>query len=283
MPLKYFNCQAGKITVSDCLNKCPNRDGRCLSLPTLYEISKQRPDTGVYSTTQLIAPTRIAYLRLKNDYAIDPYDQAFQLLGTRHHHKLDVMAKKIDMISEKYMNDGETTGILDLLEPDIKRADCYILWDYKTWGSHPVAKALGIVRENGKFITKPEAADLKDTALQLNNYRLKVESLGFPISQMFVQATVRDGGTSIASSRGITSNLYKIAIPRIDNDEVIEYFNIKNAALKNAVDNDEIPPICSYEERWGGRRCTRYCEVKEFCPEVSKPKTSYSASPYPSL
>jgi len=84
MPLKYFNCQAGKITVSDCLNKCPNPDGRCLSLPTLYEISKQRPDTGIYSTTQLIAPTRLAYLRIKNDYTIDPYDNCTILCGKCH-------------------------------------------------------------------------------------------------------------------------------------------------------------------------------------------------------
>ena len=28
-----------------------------------------------------------------------------------------------------------------------------------------------------------------------------------------------------------------------------------------------MPPVCSEEETWNGKRCISYCDVVEFCPE----------------
>ncbi len=100
--------------------------------------------------------------------------------------------------------------------------DAYILSDYKTWGSFPVGKAIGLAMkpvplvENGapvllksgprkgqpKTVRKPVSVepDLKDVTLQLNNYRrmarVWLDSQGDkrPIKKLRVFAIVRDGG-----------------------------------------------------------------------------------------
>lgn len=260
MPLTKFKCPDG-ITrpISECLNKCPRPEGRCLSLPTLYEIGKSYPYTGKNSTTMLLPGTRLAYLKIKCDYAIDPLDSAFKLLGTRHHQKLDYAAKILGLQSEKPM-DYEIKSILDLLEPDELNEGSFILYDYKCWGSYSVAKALGLKSDDGE-------ADMRDTELQLNDYRWKIESLGLKISRIKVQSVVRDGGTWYAKKQGVVNKFEMIPVKRMDDLEVFYYFFDKDKALKDAIATNTLPPMCSFDERWGGNRCKKACEVMEFCPE----------------
>lgn len=122
----------------------------------------------------LLNPTRLEYLKLTKDYAIDPTDRAFALLGTRHHKRLELVAKKIEgLIAEKKLDSDEVqkhSGILDLLEPDELQDGYYKLIDYKSWGSFMVALILGRGDKNGDY-------ERMQTTLQLNDYRLKVESL----------------------------------------------------------------------------------------------------------
>lgn len=96
MPLTAFKCPDNIIrSIESCLNKCPLESGKCLSLPTLYTISHTRTWNNVASTTQCLNPTRLEYLQIKYDYSVDPFAQAFALLGTRHHGKLEAVAKNL--------------------------------------------------------------------------------------------------------------------------------------------------------------------------------------------
>jgi len=262
MPLKYFDCPDNqRRLITQCIVACPRPEGRCLSLPTLFAVGKQREWNGTPSTTQLLKGTRLAYLEIVKDYAENPLDSAFKLLGMRHHHQLDVIAKKLDMLSEKPVGSG-ITGILDLLEPDELEPECYKLIDYKTSGSYAVAKALG--RKNGN-------PDITEWELQLNNYRLEVEKLGFPISRMFIQACVRDGGTFSARNNRVPEKLLLIPIKKIDDNFIKTYFYNKAKALLDALESKTLPPMCEWDERWGNRRCFGgFCPVVEFCPEGSK-------------
>lgn len=265
--LKYFICPEGnQVSVEGCLKRCP-RGGtlgprgevksRCLSLPSLVAIASVRPWRGKPSTTQLLNGVRYSYLQIVKDYAIDPKDHAFALLGTRHHQMLDVVAKKLEMVAEKKL-DGEVTGILDLLEPDeLLAEESFKLIDYKTWGSYKVAQSLGV---SGR-------QDMWESELQLNHYRVKVEPLGFRISEMLVQATVRDGGTDTARGRNVFSNIYLIPVRRLDDKAVLKYFERKRIALLEALDKNILPERCSRRESWNGRRCEGFCEVVEWCPE----------------
>lgn len=292
MPLKYFLCSDGKrCPVEECLNKCPCPEGRCLSLPTLIEISQTRGWTGKPSTTQLINGTRYSYLEITKDYAVDPFDRAFALLGTQHHRRLDAIAQKLNALPEEKLT-GEVSGILDLLVPcETCGVEAYELWDYKTSGSFKVAKAIGLVgkkvpdpsgevyKTSGKwgkagepkmitiYEVDPNAVDMWDWELQLNNYRLMIEECGFPIKRMIIQDTVRDGGTFIAQNRGVEKNIYLIPVKKLDNEYVKEYFLTKKDRLLQALATDKLPPPCDSRESWEGNRCKSYCPVVEWCPE----------------
>jgi len=62
------------------------------------------------------------YLKIKCDYAVNPFESAYALLGTRHHQRLEAVAKRIEgLVAEKKLEADEVaqhSGILDLLEPD---------------------------------------------------------------------------------------------------------------------------------------------------------------------
>jgi len=259
--LKYFLCPDGnKIEVKECLEKCRRPEGRCLSLPTLSSIGQVREWKGKPSTTQLLNPTRLEYLQITKPFAIDPFDQAFALLGTRHHQRLEAVAKKIEGLEAEKKLEGETTGIVDLLEP-IDGGDNYRLIDYKTFGSYAVAKLLGI-KDSGEY-------DRRKLALQLNNYKLMASELGFNITELKAQITIRDGGTFSAKNNGIENKLYLISVDILPEEEVREYFTNKAKALYEALETG-ITEICQYEDRWGGRRCKGFCSVAHFCSEGAK-------------
>jgi len=258
MPLTHFNCAAGKIAVADCLNKCP-LGSRCLSLPTLTEVGKLR-NLDKLSVTQLLNPTRIEYLKIECEYAVDPKDRAFLFLGTRHHQKLESVAQKLAVISESRMVSEDVTGQADLLEP-IDGTDTYRLVDYKTWGGFAVRKALG---------SQYKEPDIEATALQVNNYRIMFEETGFKVAEMFVQVAVRDFTAQTAKQYDLTEKMFLIPVPFMPDTEVKDYFSRKAESLLYALQHKELPARCDYEERWGGRRCRSYCEVSMYCPEGRK-------------
>jgi len=265
---KYFLCPDGKKrAITECLEQCPRPEGRCLSLPTLYDIGHDRQWQGTPSTTQLLNPTRQEYLKITRDYAIAPKSRAFALLGTRHHRRLEVVAKKIEGIeAELKLKSPEVSGILDLLEPDPTHSGYYILWDYKTWGSYSLALHLGL-KSNGEY-------EQRQIALQTNNYRILVEAieeLNFKISQIKVQCTVRDGHTKSAYWNKIEDTIVVLPVAFLPDDEVKEYFSQKREALLTALDTETMPELCDYKERWKGRRCKGdLCPVHPFCPEGAK-------------
>ena len=291
--LKSFKCLDGEQRlVSDCLGKpCPCGDNRCLSLPTLIAVSRQRTWTGKPSTTQCINGIRHEFLKLTHDFAIDPKSKAFALLGSQHHDRLAIVAQRIEALAEEQVGDDEdVSGILDLLTLDEHSpVESYILWDYKTSGSFKIAKALGLVgkkepnpsgevyKSSGKwgkagdvkmitvYTQDPTQIDMRDWELQLNKYRLDIEHIGFPVSRMYIQATIRDGGTFIAENRGLPETIYLIPVRRIADAEVSDYFRIKANALVHAMTTGELPPPCSKEECWDSVRCARFCEVWQHC------------------
>ena len=254
--LKYFDCEAGRIPIEECLNKCPRPEGRCLSLPTLKTIGAARQWKGTPSVTQLINPTRMEYLKLTEDWAVTPKDMAFALLGIRHHSKLEDAAKLLGLDAEVKLT-GEVSGILDLLEPDELNGG-FKLIDYKTWGSYAVAKNIGL---------KDSGNDIEDVQWQLNYYRMLAEEAGIKVSRLFVQVCVRDGGTYVAKKNGIEEKLMLLQIDKLEDSKVKRFFSAKRFALMNALENKSLPELCEVNERWGGRRCKGYCPVAEHCPE----------------
>ena len=276
MGYKYFICPDNqKCEISGCLQSC-RMGKRCLSLPTLRAISQQREWTGIPSTTQLLKGTREAWLEIVNDdLIINPQDRMFSLLGTKVHGTLE---RHIDnMLSEERISDEVSSGQMDCYD-----ANSMTLYDYKTAGSYKVMQALGIVmvdvptgevyktgEKKGQPKTRKEPQngqpDMREWELQLNDYRIKLESQGFAVKDMYIEAIVRDGGTIAARSRGIIQKAYLIPVRRMPDEEVKTYFKIKADALQSALATEVIPPPCTDEECWERRKCKAYCTAWEHC------------------
>ena len=299
MPLARFTCPDKQtIEVSDCMEKC-RLGTRCVSKATLAVIrDSAREWTGTPSVTQLMNGTRMSFLQMTRPYALEPRSQAYSLLGSAHHKLLEDAAKKeLGMIPEQRVEHYGISGQLDNLT--INDDGTYTLLDYKTYGSFAVARLLGIVMEErmtGEFYKRsgkgykagdpkkrkvpvviPTAADKKKETFQLNAYRFIFESaLGIKISKLELQVVVRDGNTMIARNRGVTEQIYyPVEIPMISDHVVTQYFGPRANELVAYIQKNHgiphssqiLPPVCTEEETWNGRRCISYCDVVEFCPE----------------
>jgi len=270
MPLKSFICPDG-ITrpIVQCLEKCPKAKGRCLALSHLIFIAEsQRSWDGMASVTQLIKPTRLAFLEITKDYVVNPDDMAFMMYGTLHHRRLEAINKKLKGLTEFKMTQ-DISGTLDRLEQDELQEGYYKLLDFKLVGAYAIARALGIKKGNGETADP----DMTEWELQLNKYRTMLEADSilkdlFPISRMLIQACVRDSGLKEIKCLKLPKRMPLIPVKKLPDDFVNEYFLTKDYALKTALESGKMPEMCDFAGRWSGRRCQpQYCFVYRFCPE----------------
>jgi|TARA_R100000329_G_scaffold65229_1_gene57737 CRISPR/Cas system-associated exonuclease Cas4 (RecB family) len=287
MPLKGFKYSNGETVSIEEVKRGDVDIARIgVSLPTLLHMSKSRPPDRKPSTTELLNGTCQSYLERTADYYIHPEDNAFSLAGTLHHLKLEESSIGMDRLkSELTLESDGITGTVDLYDKDTKT-----LVDYKFSGSYKIAKCLGVqfkyvnhptevYKRSGRwgkagspkrikeFYIDKNTADLEDWGWQLNFYRYLLESNGYEVHNMFIQATVRDAGLQIARERGIDRKIYMIEIPHIDNSHLIKRFREKREELIHALYyTKKIPSVCTEEETWGGVKCKSYCPVREVCP-----------------
>jgi hypothetical protein len=163
------------------------------------------------------------------------------------------------------------------------------LIDYKNTGSYKASKILGlqsrtesdpveVYKRSGSwgvagspkqikvFYRDPVTADFGDWGWQINFYRLMLEKNGYPVDNMYLQMTIRDGGVHAAKSRGVYNNIYLVEVPYINDDILRTKFLDKRDALLHSLETKTVPEICTPEETWDGRKCESYCPVREVCP-----------------
>ena len=279
--IKRFICPDGeRIATEECYKNCRMNE-RCSPLSYLKMVAEEREWKGIPSVTQLQNGTLESYLKLTEDYDIEPDGMAFAISGTKKHANLEEYGDN----PEQYM---EFLGIRGTADEIQENEDGTItLIDYKTAGSYKVAMCLGIKAEktkipdgyykNGKEKTKTLTEiinvppDWGEYQLQLNMYRLMVENtMGKKVREIRIFFVVRDGGTVVAKSRGIKQNIYYSNIPFLDDSKVIDYFTTKRDALLSALETKVVPQICNQEERWFDRKCSDYCAVRDLCPRRNR-------------
>jgi len=269
--------------IENCLKECRMKDqleaGRCLSTRSLMALAKQREWKGIPSTTQLLRGTREAYLTITQDYSVDPQDLIFALFGTRVHAVLEENLPE-GSSSEVRLYDDISSGAYDFYQDGV-------LYDDKTYGSFAVAKTLGLKEElvpDGVYkssrVGKYKKGDPKfkkifteggvhkrfDLAVQLNDYRMKLEKHGLPVKQMCCEIIVRDGGTYIAQSRGILQRALLVVINKISDCWISRYMKRKAELLEHALSNGVLPPVCKPRERWYDHNTGRSGKCAKFCP-----------------
>lgn len=283
MYTKFICPDLHECKIEDCLKSCRMADklsaGRCLSVRSLGAIAEQRVWNGIPSTTQLLNGTREAYLTIITDYSIDPQDYVYALFGTKVHAKLELFTPD-NALSEERLFDDVSSGAFDFYDDGV-------LYDVKTYGSYAVAKTLGLKEElvpDGVYKTsrtgKYQKGDTKykkvykengihkrfNLMVQLNDYRMKLESYGFPVDKMVCEILVRDGGTYIARSRGVHQKALLVVINKISDIWISRYMNEKAKRLKEALSTNILPPPCSPRERWYDSTTKRSGKCASFCP-----------------
>ena len=256
-------------------------------MPTLTLIGQEREWKGLASTTQLLNGTMMEFLKITKPYTVDPDSRAFMLQGTKHHESLEAVAHELGLPAEVALNIDR--DIFDLIEYE---QDKMVITDYKLWGSFKVAKALGLTeagkkpdpsgavyKTNSKYGSAgspkmvtiwepvPDNVDNWETELQLNRYRVMLGDLGIKIHRLQLQVTVRDGGIAVASSRGVTRNVYRIPIRILPDEDVRNYFQLKADSLAFALKENYWGLPCSDRESWDGKLCSSYCDVAGYCPK----------------
>ena len=302
MPATKFICPDGqRIRITECLRSCAKR---CMFLPTLRAVANSLDRNITEPTvTELISGTRETYLKKTSAYAVDPASVLYALQGQAIH-SINELNTQGAILSEERLKDDITSGQFDLYGK-ILDADDGVLGDLKITSSFKLMKALGIykvkvdtgeVYKSGlkkgqpKFRTELRydgvrdlldwaihydgVRDLLDWAIQINYYRMLLENAGFTVSKMYVQAICRDASLRIAAERGIDKTVYLIPINKISDLWLNRYFQHKAKLLNSAIVTKTLPPICSFRERWGNRKCLDYCSARENCPFAQKLSSS---------
>ena len=283
MPATKFICPDGNcIPIEDCLRGCPNCQ-RCMFLPTLRAVANSlNRQISEPTVTELIAGTRETFLKKTTDYAVDPASILYAIHGQAVH-SINERHTQGEILSEERLKDDITSGQFDLFGK-ILDTDEGVLGDLKVTSSFKLMKALGIYKakvdtgevyksgvKKGQHKFRSElrfdgVRDILDWAIQLNYYRLLLNRAGFKVNRMFIQAICRDSGLRIAAERGITKSVYLIPINKISDSWLHHYFNYKAKALRDAIQSNTLPPVCSFRERWGDRKCLGYCAARQNCP-----------------
>ena len=287
MPATKFICPSGeRVRITECLRSCRNSQ-RCMFLPTLRAVAKSLDrNISEPTVTELIAGVRETYLKKTSAYAVEPSSVLYALQGQALH-SINELNTQGEILSEERLKDDITSGQFDLYGK-ILDADEGVLGDLKVTSSFRLMRALGIykvkvdtgeVYKSGakkgqaKFRTELRydgVRDLLDWSIQINYYRLLLERAGFKISRMYIQAICRDASLRIAAERGIDKSVYIIPINRISDCWLTRYFQHKAKLLSKAMATKTLPPICSFRERWGNRKCLDYCAGRENCPYAQR-------------
>ena len=212
------------------------------------------------------------------DYPLNPQDALFRVRGSKGHGYLDRFTGDNEL-GEERLHDPHSSGMFDFYDPTTRT-----LYDDKIAGSFKIMKTLGYrkvevptgeVFKSGKRKGQPKTKkvwaqgrkDRLDWAVQMNDYRIKLEDAGFPVENMIIEAIARDGGCWIVQNRGIEQNGVLIVINRISDHWIKRYMRKKAELLQHALETGQLPPPCKPRERWNGRKCEKYCNVRSICIE----------------
>lgn len=282
MPATEFKCPDGTVTkITDCLEHCPN-SSRCMFLPTLKAIAKSlNRNLEEPTITELLQGTRETYLKKVTNYSVDPFAQYFALHGTAVHNLHNENSD--NMLAEIRLYDGVMSGQFDVFGKVLNN-DTNTLGDYKVTTSYKAMKVLGYykvdiptgeVYKTGVHKGEPKfrkewrtdgIRDVLEWTIQLNYYRMLLETRGFKVGNMYIQMIVRDYSTRIAAERNITLPVYIVPIRRISDHWLKLYLQTKAQRLKEALTTNNMPKPCTSKENWNGRKCVDYCAVAEHCP-----------------
>ena len=239
MPATKFICPDGNcVPIEDCLRSCPHCQ-RCMFLPTLRAVANSLDrQLSEPTVTELIAGTRETFLKKKTDYAVDPASVLYALHGQAVH-SINERHTQGEILSEERLKDDITSGQFDLFGK-ILDEDNGVLGDLKVTSSFKLMKALGIYK------AKVDTGEVYKSGVKKGQHKFRSE--------------LRFDGVRDILDWAIQLNYYRLLLER--------YFRHKAKAFRDAIQSNTLPPVCSFRERWGDRKCLGYCPARQNCPHA---------------
>ena len=257
------------VPISDCLKQCV-KSARCFPIPILKRMGQTRPAwTPAYkwSVTELLQPMRYLYLQKTQDYAEAPQDLLFKILGSAYHYFVN--KDDPDYLQEYHLENEFYRGTIDAYSISERG-----LYDYKF-----------VQRYKARMLTQDLEKEGKDYIWQLNAYRLLLEEKGYPVDKMVLVIVCRDHrgyeykaelenvGKKTKAGKPYALPIdpcYQFCIPKIGDESIRSILRQQANELSLAFQTQILPPKCSDEETWTGKRCESYCPVNLFCPDWIK-------------
>jgi len=203
---------------------------------TLYKaISWERdePKDYEYRVTELVSPPRQMWLqrRYGSEIEEDISERIWILMGNACHYLLEKGESPNDLIEERLT--AKMNGITIKGRPDLLQGD--VLWDYKVTSTWSV-----VFDPQGK----------PDWIKAISIYKWLYEQNGFPVTQAYVMAILRDWIKSKRTEDGYPK-LPVAIIPIKFLDDIPKYIQERieaHEAAKNLLDHEL--PECTKEEKW---------------------------------
>lgn len=266
MPFAGFIRPDGqKESVDDALAHAREVYGLPRGLLKALALGERVQPPGDISVTQLIDPLRKAVLQQRHEYHKEPLDMLWAVFGKAIHSVVETGADaKASLTEERIHVDLEglkLSGQADLYELDNGRAR---IADYKSTSVYKIKAA----RKEGA----------RDWEQQLNCYAYLYRSQGFEVHELEVVAIVRDHRNYEAIRAAEKSDFYPSEIHIFEvpvwTNEAVETFArrrlVEFRAEREKPDHDLT--FCTDEETWNGRRCARWCPIRDHCNQYQATK-----------
>ena len=85
----------------------------------------------------------------------------------------------------------------------------------------------GQIKQVKQWYRDESLADFGDWLLQINMYRYLLEQEGYKVRAQKLQMNIRDASTAMSRDRGIDRNIYFVDVPLVDDDELIQFYTLK--------------------------------------------------------
>ena len=232
------------------LHPCQNCKNPCVPRPVIKAlISEKVFKDDVFSVTELTMPIRIIYLRRKYDYYVSPYSLVNTGIGLAVHKAVEDKGggDKRYLFEKDNAFEVGVEGVKISGTPDLYDTLTNTLYDHKVVGLYKAEK-----------IKRGEESGYN---LQLNAYRI----FKFPQAKAMKFVVIIKDFSPSSLTPSISFPIILVNVPKLDDELVKKTLVNKAKAVKQLLKEGGNCPICSKEERWNGRLCDFYCDVREFC------------------
>jgi hypothetical protein len=216
--------------------------------------SRSELDPRTVSASEAEKGVRQMFLERTTDYFLPPSALIGGLMGTVRHAATFNNGHDEFIFEQRYYDQWGSAQI------DSFHIPTGTLSDLKTLGWYKVKMMLtkGIMEEGLGYVYQVN----RQRQLLEKSTPYKVMAQHLMIVPTGIQGRVKDE----AASLGVAHGMIRMDVPRLHDDDIVEFYKVKADALAAAMEANAAP-YCTVQQTWGGKKCAQsnYCPVNKEC------------------